>query len=49
MQKTSQSVSGGSAADSSQNTVGTKKVNNGIGGSENTIISEESAHGEVGM
>ena len=36
-------MSGGSAADSSQNTAGTKKVNSD--GSENIIISEESAHG----
>ena len=37
-------MSGGNAADSSQNTVGMEKVNSGMGGSDNTIIPEESAH-----
>ena len=46
--KNEQSVSGESAADSSQNTVGTKKVNSGLGGSNNAIIPEENAHGGSG-
>ena len=37
-----------SAADSSQNIVGTKKMNSSMGGSDNTNIPEESAHGASG-